>query len=88
MAEFETQPQEKLTIEETIARLKEIQAGLKEALLNLHEKIGLLSSEPHFQDGIDDLKRDAEIRVSDLESEIKQLRNDLKTIKEILGLDQ
>lgn len=85
MAEFRTQPQEKITTEEVVSKLKGIQAGLKQVAFNLHEKIELFSSEPQFQDGIEDLKRDVETRANDLESEVKRLRNDLKTIKELLG---
>lgn len=85
MAEFGSEPQKKLTAKESITRLKEIQAGLKQAVFNLHEKIELFSSEPQFQDGLDDLKRDVETRANDLESEVKRLRNDLKTIKDFLG---
>ena len=85
MAEFRTQPQEKITTEEVVSRLKVIQAGLIQAVFNLHEKIEVLSSEPQFQDGLEDLKRDVETRANDLESEVKSLRNDLKTIKDLLG---
>lgn len=85
MAEFRTQPQEKITTEEVVSRLKGIHAGLKQAAFNLHEKIELFSSEPQFQDGLEDLKRDVETRANDLESEVKRLRNDLKTIKDLLG---
>lgn len=85
MAEFGSEPQEKLTIEETISRLKEIHAGLKQAVFNLHEKIDLFSSEPQFQDGIEDLKKDVETRANNLESEVRRLRNDLETIKDLLG---
>jgi|PlaIllAssembly_1097288.scaffolds.fasta_scaffold1959502_1 hypothetical protein len=85
MAEFESEPQEKLTAEEAITRLKEIQVGLKQAAFNLHEKMELFSSEPQFQVGLENLKSDVETRASDLESEVKRLRNDLKTIKDLLG---
>lgn len=85
MAKFGSKPQEKLTAEETITRLKEIHTGLKQAVLNLHEKIELFSSEPQFQDGIEDLKRDVETRANILESEVKRLRIDLKTLKDLLG---
>jgi hypothetical protein len=88
MAEFETETQDKLTAGEAIARLKEIQSGLKQAAVNLHEKIELFSSEPQFQDGIENLKQDVETRASDLETEVKRLRNDLKIIKELLGSNQ
>jgi Skp family chaperone for outer membrane proteins len=85
MAKFETETQYKLTVEEAITRLKEIQAGFKIAAVNLHEKIELFSTEHQFQDGLENLKRDVETRASDLETEVKRLRNDLKTIKELLG---
>ncbi len=85
MHEFEIDNKNKLTTEEATTRLKDIQFGLRQVLASLHEKIELFSSEPQFQDGLENLKRDVETRATDLETEVKRLRYDLKTIKDFLG---
>ena len=46
MTELIQIPQEELKIKELIAKLREIQQGLKQNLANLHEKIEILDSEP------------------------------------------
>jgi hypothetical protein len=47
----------------------------------------LLDSEPEFVEGIKSLRKDAESRASNLELEVKQLREEIKVIKELLGLN-
>jgi LPS O-antigen subunit length determinant protein (WzzB/FepE family) len=84
MAEFEFEPEpQKLTLGESVARLQQIQSGLKQAVANLHGKLMLLDSEA----GLEELRRDAEVRAADLEAEVKRLRMDLKSVKDLLGSD-
>jgi LPS O-antigen subunit length determinant protein (WzzB/FepE family) len=85
MAEFETGPQEKLTIEKATARLRQIRSGLEQATARLREKIEIISSEPELQISLENLKRDTETRASSLEAEVKRLREDLKAVRELLG---
>jgi hypothetical protein len=88
MADFEdeTKPQQ-LTIGESVARLRQIQSGLKQVVVDLHEKLALLDCEPQLQTSLYELRRDMEARATDLEAEVKRLRADLKIVKELLGYD-
>ncbi len=79
------QTEDKPTFEESVAKLKQIQVGLQQVLANLREKIALFEVEPQFQENFENLKRDVETRADNLEGEVKRLRQDLKSIKELLG---
>ncbi len=85
MAFFDSKLSDKPKIEDSIAKLEEIQIGFKQNLANLHRMIELLESKPELQDDIEILKKDVESRASDLEDEVKQLQEDLKSIRELLG---
>jgi hypothetical protein len=88
MAEFEYEPDpQRLTICESVARLRQIQLGLKQAVCNLHEKLELLDSEPSLHSSLEALREDMESRATNLENEVKRLREDLKTVKGFLGVD-
>ncbi len=80
MAEVETDSEEKLTVDESLAKLKQIQNGLREVVDNLHEKIETIESEP-----LEKLRVDAESKANNLETEVKRLREDLKAVKDLLG---
>jgi archaellum component FlaC len=72
-------------IKELIDKLTEIQEGFKRNLADLHQKIETIESEPELSINLDNFKRDAELRVDDLEEEVKQLREQLSAIKELLS---
>jgi hypothetical protein len=74
-------------IEELISKLNEIQSGLKQNLLDFHQKISALDSEPKLLTSLEGFRRDAESKASRLEAEVKQLREQLEAVKEILGLN-
>ena len=78
---------EKPTIQELINKLEEIQLGLRQNLSNLHQKVELIDSKSDPQNSFESLKENAQTRASDLELEVKQLREDIKSIRELLGLN-
>lgn len=87
MADSNRDKQDKLTMEESVGRLRQVQLGLKQVAANLHRRIELFESESQLHDSLENVKMDAEIRASNLESEVKQLRGDIQTIKELLGYE-
>jgi hypothetical protein len=74
-------------LEELIGKLEEIQLGLQRNLSILHQTIETLDSSPELFNSLGLFEKDAESRASNLEAEVKQLREQLKIIKEILGLN-
>jgi hypothetical protein len=47
----------------------------------------MIESKPELQSSIENLKKDAESRASSLEAEVKRLREDLTSIRALLGLN-
>jgi hypothetical protein len=78
---------EKPKFQELVDKLKEIQLGFRQNLSNLHQKLELLDSRTDLQSNLDILRKDAQTRVSDLEVEVKRLREDLESVRELLGLN-
>jgi len=78
---------ERPKMQELIDKLEEIQLGFRQNLDNLHQKLELLDSRHDLQNSLESLRKNALTRVSDLEVEVKRLRDDLKSIRELLGLD-
>ncbi len=74
---------EKMPIQELSVRLKEIIVGLKQNLAELHQNLAVLDLRPELYEN---LKADAEDRAENLEAEVKQLRDELEAVKELLGL--
>jgi hypothetical protein len=86
MAEFsEEAPKEKLSRAEAIAKLKEIQVGFRALVYSLHENISALDDDPDFQERFQSMQDDAEQKAKSLESEVRRLRSDVKTFKDLLG---
>jgi chromosome segregation ATPase len=69
-----------------ITKLKEIILGFKQNLRNLHQKIEIIDSKPELQRSIKNYKQKLEKRANELESEVKWLREELKSIHYLLGV--
>jgi LPS O-antigen subunit length determinant protein (WzzB/FepE family) len=54
--------------------------------LHLHQKIEIIDSTPELQSSIKNYKKDIETRANELEAEVKWLREELKAIRDLLGL--
>jgi hypothetical protein len=54
---------------------------------DLHSNIEALSEDPDFQDRMQDLQRDTQERAEGLEEEVKRLRSDVQSIKDLLDED-
>lgn len=78
--------EKKPSIGELICKLGKIESGFRQNLANLRQNLAALDSNPEFE-GIDVLKKDAETRATNLETEVKQLQEELRAVKELLGLD-
>jgi len=72
-------------MEELIFKLREIQVGLRNSLADLHQRLDTFDSQPEMLARMENAKRDAEARACSLEAEVKQLREELEAIKELLG---
>lgn len=79
-------PYEKPTIEELIDKLIEIQLGFRQNLSNLHQNLELIDSRSGLQNSLEILKNNAQKKANDLEAEVKQLREDLESIRKFFGL--
>jgi hypothetical protein len=89
MSEFDTKSPEnskKLPMGELVSKLRKIQSGLRQNLANLHQDLATLDWRPEFS-SIQSLKKDAEARAINLEAEVKELQEELRAIRELLGLD-
>jgi hypothetical protein len=82
MVEFKVDSQDTFSVDESLVKLKLIQLELREVVANLHEKIEIIKSEP-----LQKIRLDAESKAKSLEAEVKRLREDLKAIKDLLGIN-
>ena len=87
MAYFTANSSDATKIEAAISKLGKIQIGLKQNLADLHKHLETINSEPELLLNIENFKKDAEARASNLEGEVKQLRQEIKNLKELLDLN-
>jgi hypothetical protein len=87
MAIVETSKFQKPKREEYAPKLREIQIGLKNVLVNLRSKLNLLEPELKSFSDLENLKIYNESRACNLELEVEDLKEELKAIKSILDLD-
>lgn len=84
--ESAAKPAEIPRLQDLVVKVKGIQSGLVQAKLSLHEKISRLETERgSLMLELGDMQRDAESRAESLEKEICQLREEIKSLKELLG---
>jgi hypothetical protein len=79
-------PEKKLRIGEIVDKLRKIQSELRQNLANLHQNLAALDSKPEFN-SILSFRKDAEARAINLEAEVKELQEELRIIRELLGLN-
>jgi hypothetical protein len=87
MSDFDDDATEEPSIEELACRIKGIEVGLRQNLVNLHKQLSIIESKPELLSRIASFRRDMETRANDLEEDVKRLREDVKFIKDILGLN-
>jgi predicted nucleic acid-binding Zn-ribbon protein len=76
-------------IEELIIKLNQIQTDLKHSLLDLHQKIETIDAKPELlNSSLESFKKNAEVRASTLEAEVKQMREQISAVKKLLGLNK
>jgi uncharacterized protein YlxW (UPF0749 family) len=89
VVEAERKKDEAVSIKSMVERIKGIQGELVQTLRNLREKIKTLETErANLMIEIDDLRKVAEARVNALESEVSTLREDVKSLRNVLGYVQ
>jgi uncharacterized protein (UPF0335 family) len=72
-----------------VERLKEVREGLKRTLRSLREKISRLETErASLLVDIEELKKVAEARANALEVDVKELREELRSLRELLGVSE
>jgi len=86
VVDAETRVEEAANIKNMVERIKGIQGELMQSLRNLREKIKTLETErSNLMIEIDKLREVAESRVVALENEVSTLREDVKSLRELLG---
>lgn len=78
--------EETVSIKNMVERIKGIKGELMQTLKNLREKIKTLETErANLMIEIEKLKKMAESRASALEGEVNMLRDEVKSLRELLG---
>jgi hypothetical protein len=87
MADSEKAAPKKLKMEKVVGRLREIEDGLRDNLDDLHEQLCVIESKPELLSRLELFRSDMETKATTLEADVKKLRDDVKTIKDLLGLN-
>ncbi len=84
--ESQAKPAEAPKFQDLVEKVKNIQTGLIQTKTTLHDRISSLQKERgSLMLELGDLEKDAESRADALEDEICQLREEIKSLKELLG---
>jgi vacuolar-type H+-ATPase subunit I/STV1 len=79
-------PNQTSNIKEAVSRINEVKAGLTQTLRILRKRIGTLESErAGLLEEASELRKTAELRANTLEDEVHDLREELKSLKDLLG---
>ncbi|NIO36188.1 hypothetical protein GTO27_00630 [Candidatus Bathyarchaeota archaeon] len=82
----ETKVDETVSIKNMVERIKGIKGELMQTLKNLREKVKTLETErANLMIEIEKLKKMAESKVSALEGEVNMLREEVKSLRDLLG---
>jgi transcription elongation factor Elf1 len=85
----EKKVEEAVNIKDMVERVRGIKGELMQTLVNLREKIKTLETErANLMIERDELRKVAETRVSALEDEVTMLRNDARSLQDLLGYQQ
>ena len=79
---MDDQEHQKLPLHDAVNRLEQIREELMEITDNLHDSIVAIEDE-----SLAKIKSDVKLRAENLDDEVMQLREELKVIKELLGLN-
>ena len=81
--------EETASIKNMVERIKGIKGELMQTLRNLRDRIKTLETErANLMIEIDNLRRVAEARVSALDSEVAMLREEVKSLRDLLGCSE
>jgi transcription elongation factor Elf1 len=84
--EVQTEVEEKTDISGMVEKIKGIKGELMQTLMNLREKISTLETErAGLMVEIEKLRKVAEARVNALESEVTMLREEARSLRDLLG---
>jgi len=79
------QPAGSANVKELVERIKVIRGGFVQTLFTLRKKISTIEKErSSLAVKVDELEREAELRADALEDEVQRLREDIKSLKELL----
>ena len=84
--EYRAKPTETMNVKTAVEKINVIREGLMQALNTLREKVRALETErAGLMVEIEKLKTVAELRADALEDEVNQLREEIRSLKELLG---
>lgn len=85
----ETRTEETVSVKNMVERIKNIKGELMQTLKNLRGKIKTLETErANLMIEIEKLKKMAESRVTALEGEVSMLREEVKSLRDLLGYEE
>ena len=87
MSNFVEEAPEKLPLKGTAYKLKKIESGLVENLENLRQQLKVIESKPELLSHIEIFRSDMESKANSLEADVDKLREEVKKIKALLGLN-